>query len=50
MVGGYDPLSELDVVDYGDLAFDYAMVSAFPDALTAHIKGILDADVSQASV
>lgn len=43
---GYDPLSELDVVDYGDLAFDYAMVSAFPDALTAHIKGILDADVS----
>ena len=43
---GYDPLSELDVVDYGDLAFDYAIVSAFPDALTAHIKGILDADVA----
>jgi agmatinase len=40
---GYDPLSELNVVDYGDLAFDYAMVSAFPDTLTAHIKGILDA-------
>lgn len=40
---GYDPLSELDIVDYGDLAFDYAMVSAFPDTLTAHIKGILDA-------
>lgn len=40
---GYDPLSELSVVDYGDLAFDYAMVSAFPDTLTAHIKGILDA-------
>ncbi|WP_293447743.1 agmatinase [Planktotalea sp.] len=40
---GYDPLSELNVVDYGDLAFDYAMVSAFPDTLTAHIRGILDA-------
>jgi agmatinase len=40
---GYDPLSELNIVDYGDLAFDYAMVSEFPAALTAHIKGILDA-------
>ena len=40
---GYDALSELDIVDYGDLAFDYAMVSAFPAALTAHIKSILDA-------
>ena len=40
---GYDPLSELDIVDYGDLAFDYAMVSEFPAALKSHIKGILDA-------
>ncbi|SLN15320.1 Agmatinase [Roseovarius litorisediminis] len=40
---GYDPMTELDIVDYGDLAFDYAMVSDFPDALTAHIRGILDA-------
>ena len=40
---GFDPLSEFAVVDYGDLAFDYANVAAFPDALTAHIKGILDA-------
>ena len=30
-------------MDYGDLAFDYAMVSEFPDALTAHIRGILEA-------
>ncbi|MFM2355971.1 MAG: agmatinase [Pseudomonadota bacterium] len=40
---GYSPLEELSVVDYGDLAFDYAKVSAFPDALTAHIRGILAA-------
>ncbi len=40
---GYDALSALSIVDYGDLAFDYAMVSEFPDALTQHIRGILDA-------
>lgn len=39
----FDPLSEFTIVDYGDLAFDYANVPAFPDRLTAHIKGILDA-------
>ncbi|NRB05629.1 MAG: agmatinase, partial [Rhodobacteraceae bacterium] len=38
-----DPFSELDVIDYGDLAFDYAEVSKFPAALTDHIKTILDA-------
>ncbi|WP_120501614.1 agmatinase [Roseovarius sp. EL26] len=40
---GYDPLSELSIVDYGDVAFDYAMVSEFPEMLTKHIRGILDA-------
>ena len=40
---GYDPLSEFAIVDYGDLAFDYAMVSEFPATLQAHVKGILDA-------
>lgn len=40
---GYDPLGDFAVVDYGDLAFDYAKVSAFPAALTAHIAGILGA-------
>ena len=39
---GYDPMSELNIVDYGDLAFDYARVADFPEALTAHIRGILD--------
>lgn len=40
---GYDPMSELDIVDYGDLAFDYANVPAFPGALQAHVAGILKA-------
>ena len=39
----YSPLEELDIVDYGDVAFDYAKVSDFPDTLTAHIRGILAA-------
>jgi agmatinase len=39
----FDVLSEFAIVDYGDLAFDYADIPSFPAALTAHIKGILDA-------
>ncbi len=39
---GYDPLSEFAVADYGDLAFDYARVSEFPEALRWHIAGILE--------
>ncbi|MBD3765453.1 MAG: agmatinase [Rhodobacterales bacterium] len=38
-----DPLEEMAVIDYGDLAFDYANVAAFPDALTDHIRTILAA-------
>lgn len=38
-----DPLEEMSIIDYGDLAFDYAKTAAFPDALTAHIRGILAA-------
>ena len=37
------PLEEMRIVDYGDLAFDYAKVADFPQALTAHIAGILAA-------
>lgn len=40
---GFDPMSEFSIVDYGDLAFDYAKVSEFPAALTAHVRGILAA-------
>ena len=31
------------IVDYGDLAFDYAKVADFPDALTRHIRTIVQA-------
>jgi agmatinase len=37
------PLEEMAIVDYGDLAFDYAKTSAFPATLTEHIRGILAA-------
>ncbi|KAE9626523.1 agmatinase [Parasedimentitalea maritima] len=47
---GYDPLTELAIVDYGDLAFDYANISAFPAALTAHIRRILAADVASVAL
>ncbi len=40
---GTDPLEELSIVDYGDVAFDYANVAEFPDTLTAHVRGILAA-------
>ncbi len=42
---GFDPLSEFAVVDYGDVAFDYAHTPSFPGLLEAHIAGILDAGV-----
>ncbi len=41
---GTDPLEELSVIDYGDLAFDYAKTADFPDRLTDHIRTILGAD------
>lgn len=37
------PLEDLAIVDYGDMAFDYAKVSEFPDLLTDHIRTILAA-------
>lgn len=40
---GIDPLSDLAIVDYGDMAFDYARVADFPAALRAHIANILAA-------
>ncbi|MFZ5964694.1 agmatinase [Thalassococcus sp. BH17M4-6] len=38
---GFDPLGEFAVVDYGDMAFDYANTRAFPAAVTDHIRAIL---------
>lgn len=40
---GYDPMAVLDVVDYGDMAFDYANVREVPGRIEAHIGTILDA-------
>jgi len=37
----YDPLSELAIVDYGDMPFDYAMVRDVPGRIHAHLAGIL---------
>ncbi|MEM7441171.1 MAG: agmatinase [Pseudomonadota bacterium] len=37
-----DPLVDIAMADYGDLAWDYANVADFPRALQAHITGILD--------
>jgi agmatinase len=39
----FDVLSECAIADFGDLAFDYANVAAFPQTLEAHVAGILDA-------
>ena len=47
---GYDPMSELAIVDYGDLAFDYANIPAFPAALEAHIAGILEAGAASITI
>jgi agmatinase len=42
---GWDisPLEDFAIVDYGDVAFDYARIADFPDAVTAHIRTILSA-------
>lgn len=45
-----DVLSDLAIVDYGDMAFDYADVPAFPDRLTAHIRGILQAGAASVTL
>ena len=38
---GYSPLETFAIADYGDVGFDYARVSDFPEALRAHVAGIL---------
>ena len=41
-----DPFTENAIIDYGDVAYDYADVESFPAILKAHIKEILDAEVA----
>ncbi|MFW5654247.1 MAG: agmatinase [Roseicyclus sp.] len=40
---GYSPLEALAILDYGDIAFDYAHTADVPSRIEAHAKGILDA-------
>ena len=42
---GFDPLTEFSIIDYGDLAFDFARIQDFPETLRAHIAGILKAGI-----
>ena len=37
------PLEDMNIIDYGDVAFDYAKTAAFPQTLTDHIATILQA-------
>ena len=39
---GFDVMSEFAIADYGDMAFDYAVMADAPAAIEAHIAGILD--------
>lgn len=48
--GGYSPLEEFNVVDYGDLAYDYANIKDFPGALTEHIRTILAAGAGSIAI
>jgi len=45
-----DPMSDLAMVDYGDVAFDYAKVSEAPNRIAAHISGILNAGAAVLSL
>ena len=46
----FNVLDEFNIVDYGDLAFDYAKISDFPDALTEHIRTILKAGAASVAL
>ncbi|MCR9112505.1 MAG: agmatinase [Rhodobacteraceae bacterium] len=47
---GFSPLEEFAIVDYGDLAFDYADIPAFPAALSDHIRTILNAGAGSIAI
>ncbi|WP_170477911.1 agmatinase [Ruegeria arenilitoris] len=46
----FNALSDLAIVDYGDIAFDYANIPDFPDTLTNHIRTILEANVASVTL
>ncbi|WP_372892679.1 agmatinase [Rhodosalinus sp.] len=41
--GGWNPMEALAIADHGDLAFDYARPAEAPEAIRAHVAGILAA-------
>jgi agmatinase len=45
-----NPLEDLNIIDYGDVAFDYAKTSTFPQALTDHITTILAANAASVTL
>jgi agmatinase len=47
---GFDPLSEFSIVDYGDMAFDYANVVGVPALVEAHIARILGAGAASVTL
>ena len=44
------PLASLAIADYGDMAFDYADIPAFPDRVTSHIRTILNAGAASVTL
>ncbi len=46
----FDVLSERTLVDYGDLAFDYANIPEFPAALQSHIATILQSGAASVAL
>jgi len=46
----FNVMDEFEIIDYGDVAFDYANISAFPDTLTNHIRGILNAGAASLTI
>ena len=47
---GFDPLSEFAIVDYGDMAFDYANTREVPGRIEAHVRGILEAGAASVTL
>jgi agmatinase len=45
-----DPMTEFNVVDFGDVAFDHAKIWEFPKALENHIASILETNTACLSI
>lgn len=47
---GFDPLGQFSLIDYGDLAFDYAKTWEFPAAVEAHFRTLVQANVASVTL